>query len=707
MALSGPIAARRTVGGHYYGGLDGLRALAVAGVLLYHGGVSWAGGGFLGVEVFFVLSGFLITSLLVVEWGGSDRIALGAFWARRARRLLPALLCLVTVIGIYYALAGPSNAVPGLKADGIATLLYFGNWHQIVTQSSYFAATGPISPLQHTWSLAIEEQFYIFWPAVLFAVLWLAVRVTRRRSPWELRALLAFSVVGAIASAIEMALLFDGGRGLDRVYYGTDTRAFSLLAGASLAIALAALRRRPAASASAGIAGVARRVLGGASMIALLALVVMMRVADGSSAWMYPFGFVGLDLAVLVVIAAVVLHPTSPVGRIFSLRYLRAVGMISYGIYLWHFPLFLWLDQSSTGLSGTPLLTLRLAVTMLVSIASFLVIEQPVRRRQLPTWLIRSLAPVAAGGAIVALLVGAGVGAAALGAAATAPQPKSTAHLRGSDPPCAVTLKNTPDYGLEPLTPSAGQALEFKWLEAHKLHWSGQGAVTFHTCPPRRVLLVGDSIAFTLGVGVMDGEQNYGVEMANAGILGCAFTTKGQLQVSGVWQGQSAGCPNAVAQWARDERSINAQAVVVELGYRDEFDWRIDGRVEHLGQPSFDAYVEGQIDRYVQVLGAGGVKVILLSVPWARPPALPDGSPAPASTPARHSQINALLQAAARRYPGRVSVLDIDKVISPGNQYQGMVNGKLCRFDGIHLTIYCADLLQPDVLGAVRARIGS
>ena len=203
----------------------------MVGVLLYHGGVSWAGGGFLGVEVFFVLSGFLITSLLVVEWSRSSTIALGAFWARRARRLLPALFCLVTVIGIYYALAGSSKAVPGLKGDGIATLLYFGNWNQILTQSSYFAATGPVSPLQHTWSLAIEEQFYIFWPVLLFGVLWLAGRVTSRRSPWELRALLAFSVLGAVGSAIEMALLFDGGRGLNRVYYGTDTRAFSLLTG--------------------------------------------------------------------------------------------------------------------------------------------------------------------------------------------------------------------------------------------------------------------------------------------------------------------------------------------------------------------------------------------------------------------------------------------------------------------------------------------
>ena len=163
--------AARSGGIGYCGGLDGLRALAIVGVLLFHGGVVWAGGGFLGVEAFFVLSGFLITSLLVAEWRRSSKIALGAFWAARARRLLPALFCMVAVVGVYQVVAASSSFVPGLKGDGIATLLYFGNWHEVATQSNYFAATGPVSPLQHTWSLAIEEQFYIVWPVSLLAAI--------------------------------------------------------------------------------------------------------------------------------------------------------------------------------------------------------------------------------------------------------------------------------------------------------------------------------------------------------------------------------------------------------------------------------------------------------------------------------------------------------------------------------------------------------
>ena len=131
-----------------------------------------AGGGFLGVEAFFVLSGFLITSLLVAEWRRTHTIALGAFWARRARRLLPALFLMVAVVGLYYAVAGPMDAVPDLKGAGLSTLLYTGNWHQISTGTSYFAASGPVSPLKHTWSLAIEEQFYLFWPVLLVGVFW-------------------------------------------------------------------------------------------------------------------------------------------------------------------------------------------------------------------------------------------------------------------------------------------------------------------------------------------------------------------------------------------------------------------------------------------------------------------------------------------------------------------------------------------------------
>jgi peptidoglycan/LPS O-acetylase OafA/YrhL len=298
-------AARSGIG--YYAGLDGIRALAIVAVLLYHGGVAWANGGFLGVEAFFVLSGFLITSLLIAEWRQSATIALRAFWARRARRLLPALFCLVAVVGLYQVLASDADLVPGLKGDGIATLFYFGNWHEIATQSNYFAATGPVSPLQHTWSLAIEEQFYILWPTSLLAAIWLTRRVLRRRRLSDerlLATLLAISVTLALASAVEAMILFHGGAGVNRVYYGTDTRAASLLTGASLAFVLAIFRRPDAAGRTTAAAG-GSGVLGWCALLALSAVLAMLHYADGTSPWLYPFGLVALDLAVAVIIAAV------------------------------------------------------------------------------------------------------------------------------------------------------------------------------------------------------------------------------------------------------------------------------------------------------------------------------------------------------------------------------------------------------------------
>jgi hypothetical protein len=219
------------------------------------------------------------------------------------------------------------------------------------------------------------------------------------------------------------------------------------------------------------------------------------------------------------------------------------------------------------------------------------------------------------------------------------------------------------------------------------------------------VLLVGDSIAFSSGLAMMIDEQNYGVELANAAILGCAFTDHGQVDVSGTWHGPSPGCRTALARWASIERALQPQAVIVELGYRDQFDWRWNGKRVYLGQGGFNAYLRQQIDRYVRVLSANGVKVLFLSVPWSHPAALSNGSAPPAASPARHAAINAMLRNEQLRHPRQIQVLDIDKVLSPGNRYQESIAGKLCRFDGVHLTIYCGQLLQPSVLSAVRAML--
>ncbi len=206
--------------------LDGVRALAITLVLLFHGGFGWAGGGFFGVDVFFVLSGFLITGLLMGEFGQRHGIGLRRFWGRRIRRLVPALLFMLAAVAVYGMVLAPPDTLGQLRSDAFATLLYGNNWHLLSDGTGYFAGLNTPRPLLHTWSLSIEEQFYLVWPLVVLGVL----RVARSR--W---ALFGVALAGSAASAFAMAVLSAGGAGESRVYYGTDTRAQALLIGAALA----------------------------------------------------------------------------------------------------------------------------------------------------------------------------------------------------------------------------------------------------------------------------------------------------------------------------------------------------------------------------------------------------------------------------------------------------------------------------------------
>jgi len=326
----------------YQPALDGLRALAVLAVLLYHAGVSWAPGGFLGVDAFFVLSGFLITSLLVEEWRKRGRIDFRAFWARRARRLLPALVLVVIAVGAYALFVARPDELERIRGDTFGSLLYVANWRQFF-ESSYFAQLSTPSPLRHTWSLGIEEQWYLVWPLALVLVL----RVTAGRR-WAVIGVIAALAIG---SAVLMAALFDPGGDPSRVYYGTDTRAQALVIGAALALLLAHPRRRsrrrrprPASDAASLI---------GLECAGILAVVYLgwlwTHVAD-TSTWLYTGGFLVEGLAVAALIAAAT-RPYSPIlGPVLSLAPLRAIGWISYGLYLWHWPVYVYLTPARTGL---------------------------------------------------------------------------------------------------------------------------------------------------------------------------------------------------------------------------------------------------------------------------------------------------------------------------------------------------------------------
>ncbi|MBV9716013.1 MAG: acyltransferase [Solirubrobacterales bacterium] len=348
----------------YVPGLDGLRAIAVGGVLLYHARVGWLPGGFLGVDLFFVLSGYLITSLLLAECRRRGRIDLVGFWAGRARRLLPAATLVIATSVIVVALFFPGDLAT-LRANALSSLLYFNNWQQILASHSYFAAYGRPSLLQHYWSLAVEEQFYLVWPPVLAAGLAL------RRRGW----VIALAIGVAVASALLMALLYDPSADPSRVYYGTDTRATPLMVGALLAFAWPLSRL----SATAGRG--ARLVLDGLGIAGVGAFILAMATRHDYDPFLYRGGFAIVALVAAAAVAASV-HPASHIGIALGTRPLRWVGQRSYGIYLWHWPV---MALSRPGIDVTwglwLLVPAQIAVTVALAALSYRYVEMPVRRR--------------------------------------------------------------------------------------------------------------------------------------------------------------------------------------------------------------------------------------------------------------------------------------------------------------------------------------
>lgn len=428
----------------YIPALDGIRTLAVVAVVFYHLNFSWAQGGFLGVTIFFVLSGYLITRLLIAEFEQSDRIDLKSFWVRRVRRLVPATITLIIVVALLCTLFN-HVMLTKMRPDILPSLFFFNNWWQIAQNVSYFDALGDPSPLTHFWSLAIEEQFYVIWPLLLLALLKLRVKrpVIRR-----------IVVVLAAASAIAMAVLYDPAADPSRVYYGTDTRAFSMLLGAWLAfipeasmhpralvheIGLDKLLRfiprmsgsvkgdtskataagdasapsphatgAPHAAGASHAAGAphaphdgaqtvevstprsqhaAHHVLDILGLLALAGLVVLTVCSNGYTPFMYRGGTVLCSVLGLVLIAACV-QPDGMLSRALSVKPLVWLGKRSYSIYLWHYPLLALMNPVSN-ITATPwwMYIIQLAVVLAAAELSYHFIETPFRHGALGTFV--------------------------------------------------------------------------------------------------------------------------------------------------------------------------------------------------------------------------------------------------------------------------------------------------------------------------------
>ncbi len=362
----------------YLPGLDGVRALAVLGVLLYHADLTWISGGFLGVDVFFVLSGFLITSLLLEEYERSGRIRFGRFYLGRARRLLPALVLMLVIVAAVVALFF-RDAAASLRADLIASLLYVNNWWYVLNDASYFEFIGRPPLLKHLWSLAVEEQFYLLWPLLAFV----AMRAGGRRGVRLLAILLG------LASTAWMIYLsvtngFPEYADPSRAYFGTDAHAMGLLVGAALATAWRPGRLR------ADVSTVARVLITATGIVALLTVVWFFVFVGEFTPWLYQRGGFLLLALVVALLIAMATHPASPLGGWMGTQPWRYLGQRSYGLYLWHWPIFMLTRPGlDVPLDGIPLLVLRLGLTIGIAELSYRFVEMPIRRGSIDRWIHR------------------------------------------------------------------------------------------------------------------------------------------------------------------------------------------------------------------------------------------------------------------------------------------------------------------------------
>ena len=616
--------------------LDGVRALAILAVLAAHAGIPGVRGGFVGVDVFFVLSGFLITSLLVAEYERTQRVDLPAFWARRAKRLLPAALVMIVTVLALGRVFSPAS-IGGLRQDAVTAAMWSSNWRWALRGVDYFSQGGAPSPLQHTWSLAVEEQFYLVWPLVVVCVFAAGVGVMDRR-----RRLLAVTIGGAAVSAV-LTMVLSHLASPGRVYFGTDTRAQELLVGAALGAALCRQWQGHSTPSSAWTR--ARGSLPtAASAGGLLVLVVAAHRADGARTEFQHGLMLWVALAAAGLIAGIVLDQGTPVSRLLSTRPLVAIGRLSYGLYLWHWPVYQALDGERTGLGPIALALARIAVTACFAIASLLLIELPAQRLRLRT---KRLLPTAAFGIAAALVFAACAGptAASTGSAASA----------ALDAPAGASTTGQPSI---------------------------PGTSGSHPGQPLVVDVFGDSIAWTLARYL---PTTPAIRIIDHTVLGCGLATGGPYRYFGQDYPDNQTCDQWQAQWRAQVATDKPDEVLLLVGRWETMDRTYQGSWTHLGDRSFDDYLSTLLNQAIATLDSTGARVIVSNEPYNRRGEQPDGQLYPEDTPSRVDTWNSLVAHAVQTHPG-VKPLDLNHKLCPDGQFTWSVDGVRVRSDGVHLT---------------------
>jgi peptidoglycan/LPS O-acetylase OafA/YrhL len=687
-----PDSPRRGTNLAYLPALDGVRGVATLGILGVHAGVFLTGGGFYLLDSFFALSGFLITSLLIGEWGQKGTVRLRAFWIRRARRLLPGLFVMLIGVSVLYAIFVPTGTYPTLRGDAIASLAYVANWHFILAGSNYFDRTGLTSPLIHMWSLAVEEQFYLLWPLVFLGV----IKIWR-----SLRALLIVCIVGSLASALEMALLYNGTNNT-RLYFGTDMHAQSLLVGAGLAAGVAMWSRRRQGSQAVQPDTIEPKRLGGGAwqvrtplartLLAVVGLAgvvgsaILYTTVNSSEPFAYRGGFLLASLATSAVLLNVACVQRSVLARVLAFRPLAYVGRISYGLYLWHYPIFSYVDRARTGLGGWPLFGVRFAPTLAFAVVSFYLVERPIRTG---TFLTARRAWVLTPAAVVLVVL---------------------AVVAGTVTPAVSAPTGVSAIGSLAASP-VGQPVPSAFADA-----------------PVRVLIVGDSTALTLGFGlsIASEQRKYHTTILDEGILGCGVAqrtsfanqsqqgsglsypcmpdpSRGRCPSGGIFaRNQYATCREWPVAWRDWLAEFKPNVVVVLAGTFEVYDWEYKGHATNIASPAFAAYVKSELEKAVGVATSEGALTVLMTAPCYNHGEQPDGSPWPEDNPARVAAYNSLLKQVAAEHASDVYVQDLHASVCPGGRYTADLRGVQIRQpDGVHFAIgrgVGGDFLAPAIL---------
>jgi len=604
----------------YVPALDGVRGVAVFAVLLFHDDL--LRGGYLGVDLFFLLSGYLITALLIAEVTGTGRIDLIAFWGRRARRLLPALFLVLAAVALYCVVFAEPTELGQIRGDALATIGYVANWRFIVNGFDYWSLFRAPSPLEHTWSLAIEEQFYILWPLVVMALLRIGRRGRLDAASVARRVFLGAGVLSAVFIAWAAGVwltTYD----TNRLYYGTDTRAPAILIGATLAgwTAWRGTVRSDGGRVALEVVG-----LGAAGFLALA-----WTQLDGY--WLFRGGLVVCAFAGVAVVAAAAHPRRGPIARALGVRPLVALGIVSYGVYLWHWPVFVVIDTARTGLTDWALLAIRFPVTLALAVASYRWVEEPIRRGRVGFGRLRVATPVVVT-ALVVVLVAVTAGAVEFG---FGPDGPDRAHIR-------------------------------------------RQAVRARRSDATRVLVVGNSVAYSLA---RDGFARVPTarptEVVNDGISSCDFPPS--RLVRDVHVSEPSRPFDCTASWRMAVRTFDPEVAILALGDVHQQRYLLGGRWLSECDPAFASHFVAALDAGVAQLAARGAHVVLTTAAYST---LLGGEAANAPVRADTKCVNTLIRLYASSHP-RIQLVDLQRYVCPmRDRCLDTMRGAPLRPDGVH-----------------------